>query len=98
MRAARTRVDSAGNQRYCDTHSFPKKLRSYAPETKTYIVATGNPYPIYDFEARAGDNLYTDSAVALDINTGKRVWHFQYMPNDSWDYDENGIPILQASR
>jgi alcohol dehydrogenase (cytochrome c) len=67
---------------------------SYDPVNKMYVFGTGNPYPIYDVEARAGDNLYTDSVVALDINTGKPKWHFQYTPNDGWDYDENGIHML----
>src|SRR5260370_559493 len=43
---------------------------------------------------RRGDNLYTNSAVALDIDTGKLVWHFQYTPNDGWDYDEIGVHML----
>jgi len=67
---------------------------SYDPETKLTIWGTGNPWPLYDPEARPGDNLYTNSAVALDINTGKLVWHFQYLPNDSWDYDEIGVHML----
>ena len=67
---------------------------SYDPATKQTIWGTGNPVPIYDAEARPGDNLYTDSAVALDINTGKLNWYFQYTPNDNWDYDEIGIHML----
>jgi alcohol dehydrogenase (cytochrome c) len=67
---------------------------SYDPATKLTIWGTGNPYPLYDPQARPGDNLYTDSVVALDITTGKLVWHFQYTPNDSWDYDEVGIHML----
>jgi len=67
---------------------------SYDPATKLYIVGTGNPFPIYDPQARPGDNLYTDSAVALNIDTGKPAWHFQYTPNDSWDYDEVGVHML----
>jgi alcohol dehydrogenase (cytochrome c) len=67
---------------------------SYDPETKLTIWGTGNPVPQYDPESRPGDNLYTNSAVALDVNTGKLVWHFQYLPNDSWDYDEVGIHLL----
>jgi len=50
--------------------------------------------PQYDPESRPGDNLYTNAVVALDIDTGKLVWHFQYTPNDSWDYDEIGIHML----
>ena len=67
---------------------------SYDPATKTTIWGTGNPVPIYDPQARPGDNLYTNSAVAIDVETGKLKWHFQYTPNDSWDYDENGIHLL----
>ena len=67
---------------------------SYDPATRTTIWGTGNPVPQYDPQARPGDNLYTNSAVAIDIDTGKLVWHFQYVPNESWDYDENGIHML----
>ena len=67
---------------------------SYDPETNLYIFGTGNPYPIYDAEFRPGDNLYTNSAVAVDVATGERRWHFQYTPNDSWDYDEVGVHML----
>jgi alcohol dehydrogenase (cytochrome c) len=67
---------------------------SYDPVTKLTIWGTGNPVPDYDPMARPGDNLYTNSAVAIDIDTGKLVWHFQYTPNDSWDYDEVGVHML----
>ena len=67
---------------------------SYDPTTRLTIWGTGNPVPIYDPQARPGDNLYTNSAVALNIDTGKLVWYFQYTPNDSWDYDEVGIHML----
>ena len=67
---------------------------SYDPESWQTIWGTGNPVPIYDPEARPGDNLYTNSAVALNIDTGKLAWYFQYTPNDSWDYDEIGVHML----
>jgi alcohol dehydrogenase (cytochrome c) len=67
---------------------------SYDPATRLTIWGTGNPVPQYDPESRPGDNLYTNSAVALDIDTGKLAWHYQYLPNDSWDYDEIGIHML----
>jgi len=67
---------------------------SYDPATRLTIWGTGNPVPQYDPESRPGDNLYTNAVVALDIDTGKLVWHFQYTPNDSWDYDEIGIHML----
>src|SRR5437660_389044 len=66
----------------------------YDPATQLTIWGTGNPVPEYDPMARPGDNLYTNSAVALDVDTGKLVWHYQYLPNDSWDYDEVGIHLL----
>ncbi len=67
---------------------------SYDPATHLTIWGTGNPVPQYDPESRPGDNLYTNSVVALDVNTGKLVWYFQYLPNDSWDYDEIGVHML----
>ena len=66
----------------------------YDPETRVTIWGAGNPVPMYDPEYRPGDNLYTNSAVALDIDTGKLKWHFQYTPNDNWDYDENGVHMI----
>ena len=59
-----------------------------------YIFGTGNPVPIYDPQFRPGDNLYTNSVVALNVATGKMAWYFQYTPSDSWDYDEAGVFML----
>ncbi|MEO7191647.1 MAG: PQQ-binding-like beta-propeller repeat protein [Vicinamibacterales bacterium] len=67
---------------------------SYDPATRLTIWGTGNPIPQYDPQARPGDNLYTNAAVALNIDTGKLAWFFQYTPNDSWDFDEVGIHML----
>src|ERR1700690_4307098 len=67
---------------------------SYDPGTRLTIWGTGNPVPMFDPEGRPGDNLYTDSAVALNVDTGKLVWYFQYTPNDGWDYDEIGVHML----
>ena len=90
-----------GSETWKDEHNAWKtggggiwQTGSYDPETNLYIFGTGNPYPIYDAEYRPGDNLYTDSVVAVNVATGERVWHFQYTPNDSWDYDEVGIHML----
>ncbi len=71
---------------------------SYDPETRSSIWGTGNPVPIYDPQARPGDNLYTDSVVSLNIDTGKLNWYYQYLPNDSWDYDEIGIHMLYNAK
>ena len=67
---------------------------SYDPTTRLTIWGTGNPVPQFDPQARPGDNLYTDSAVALNVDTGKLAWYYQYTPNDSWDYDEVGVHML----
>ena len=67
---------------------------SYDPATRLTIWGTGNPVPTYDPQARPGDNLYTNAVVALNIDTGKLAWYFQYTPNDSWDYDEVGVHML----
>jgi len=90
-----------GSETWKDDHNAWKtggggvwQTGSYDPATNLYIFGTGNPYPIYDPQFRPGDNLYTNSAVALNVATGKLAWHFQYTPNDSWDYDEVGVHML----
>ncbi|MBY0558443.1 PQQ-binding-like beta-propeller repeat protein [Hyphomicrobium sp.] len=60
---------------------------------RIYFVV-GNPSPDLDGSKRPGDNLYTDSLVALDLDTGKYVCHFQYIPHDVWDLDSVSPPIL----
>ena len=67
---------------------------SYDPETNLTYWGTGNPGPDYNGDARAGDNLYSDSVVALDADTGKLKWHFQFTPHDELDYDAVQIPVL----
>jgi alcohol dehydrogenase (cytochrome c) len=90
-----------GSETWKDDHNAWKtggggiwQTGSYDPDQNLYIFGTGNPFPIYDPEFRPGDNLYTNSVVALDVATGQRKWHFQYTPNDSWDYDEAGVFML----
>src|SRR6267143_241432 len=90
-----------GSETWKDTNNAWKtgggglwQVGSYDPATKLTIWGTGNPVPIYDPQARPGDNLYTNSVVALDVDTGKLVWYYQYLPNDSWDYDEIGVHML----
>lgn len=68
---------------------------AYDPETKLYIIGTGNPTPAYTTGKRGdGDNLYTCSLVALDVETGKIRWHYQTSPHDLHDYDSAQTPIL----
>jgi alcohol dehydrogenase (cytochrome c) len=71
---------------------------SYDAAQNLYIVGTGNPFPIYDPQFRPGDNLYTNSVVALDVATGQMKWYFQYTPNDSWDFDEAGVFMLYDTK
>jgi alcohol dehydrogenase (cytochrome c) len=67
---------------------------SYDPELNLTYWGTGNPGPDWNGDDRAGDNLYSDSAVALDADTGKLKWHFQFTPHDEFDYDAVQIPVL----
>jgi alcohol dehydrogenase (cytochrome c) len=67
---------------------------SYDPDSNLVFWGTGNPVPMYDPEYRPGDNLYTNSTVALDADTGELKWHFQYTPGDYMDYDEVGPMLL----
>jgi alcohol dehydrogenase (cytochrome c) len=67
---------------------------TYDPETNQTIWGTGNPVPMFDPFYRPGDNLYTNSAISWDPDSGKMNWYFQYTPGDMWDYDEVGTHIL----
>jgi len=67
---------------------------TYDPDLDTVYWPTGNPCPDYDGSQRAGDNLYTDSILALDPSTGRLKWHFQYTPHDIWDWDAQQPPVL----
>ena len=62
--------------------------------TDTLYFGTGNPSPQMNDISRPGDNLYTVSLVALDINTGLRRWHYQQVPHDLWGYDLASPPVL----
>ena len=67
---------------------------SYDPEANLTYWGIGNPGPDWNPDQRAGDNLYSDSVVALDPDTGKLKWHFQFSPHDGFDYDSVQIPVL----
>ncbi|WP_414463837.1 pyrroloquinoline quinone-dependent dehydrogenase [Hyphomicrobium sp. DY-1] len=58
------------------------------------FFVVGNPSPDLDGSLRPGDNLYTDSLVSIDLDTGKYVCHLQYIPHDVWDFDAVSPPIL----
>ena len=68
---------------------------SYDPETHLYIFGTGNPSPAYtNPKSRNGDNLYTCSIVAVNVETGKMAWYYQVNPHDTHDWDSTETPIL----
>lgn len=67
---------------------------TYDPALDTLFWPTGNPCPDYDGSQRLGDNLYSDSMLALDPETGRLKWYFQYTPHDVWDWDAQQPAVL----
>jgi alcohol dehydrogenase (cytochrome c) len=67
---------------------------SYDPVARTVYWGTGNPGPQMYGANREGDNLYSDSLVALDVDTGKLKWYFQFTPHDVHDWDSTHVPVL----
>ena len=67
---------------------------SYDPEFNLTYWGTGNPGPDWNGDPRPGDNLYSNSVVALDADTGQLKWHYQFSPHDEFDHDSVQIPLL----
>jgi alcohol dehydrogenase (cytochrome c) len=67
---------------------------SYDPDLNLMYWGTGNPGPDWNGDGRPGDNLYTDSVVALDPDTGTLKWHYQFSPHDEFDFDATQVPVL----
>ncbi len=67
---------------------------TYDPELNLIFWGTSNPAPDFDGGPRPGDDLYTDCVLAIDPDTGKLKWHFQFMPHDLYDYDATEVPVL----
>jgi alcohol dehydrogenase (cytochrome c) len=67
---------------------------SYDPELNLTYWGVGNPGPDWNGDSRMGDNLYTSAVVALDADTGKLKWHFQFTPHDEFDFDATQVPVL----
>jgi alcohol dehydrogenase (cytochrome c) len=67
---------------------------AYDPEANLVYFGTGNPAPGWDGRTRRGDNLYSDSVVALDADTGALKWYYQFSPHDEVDYDSTQVPVL----
>ena len=85
---------------YCDPDAWKHgggsiwMTGSYDPRLNLTYWGTGNVGPDYNGAQRPGDNLYTDSVVALDADTGKLRWHYQFTPHDVYDYDAVQVPVL----
>ena len=67
---------------------------SYDIETNLIYWGVGNPSPDFNNAKRKGENLYTNSVVALDADTGTLSWSFQFTPDDVHDYDANSVPVV----
>jgi alcohol dehydrogenase (cytochrome c) len=67
---------------------------AYDPDTKLYIFGTGNPTPAYTVGRGEGDNLFTGSLIAVNVDTGKMAWHYQTAPHDMHDWDSAQTPVL----
>ena len=67
---------------------------SYDPSLDLIYWGVGNPAPGLQGEVRSGDNLFTDSLIALHASSGKLAWYFQFTPHDEHDFDATQTPIL----
>ena len=67
---------------------------SYDPELNLIVQGVGNPSPDWNATVRPGDNLYASSVIAVDADTGKLKWHYQFVPHDAWDWDAMQTPVL----
>ena len=67
---------------------------TYDPELHLYYIGTGNPNPVESGHSRKGDDLFTCSIVALNVDTGKLAWYFQASPHDTHDWDSAQTPVL----
>lgn len=89
---------------YCDPEAWKHGggsvwvTGSVDPELNLNYWGVGNPGPDFNGEQRPGDNLFTASVVALDTDTGKLRWHYQFTPHDDHDYDAVQVPVLADLR
>jgi glucose dehydrogenase len=91
-------AEKADAAKYADSARFGGGSAWSTPaidsESDTLFFGTGNPSPQMNDVSRPGDNLYTVSLVALDVNTGRLKWHYQQVPHDLWGYDLASPPVL----
>jgi alcohol dehydrogenase (cytochrome c) len=85
---------------YCDPEAWKHGsgsawvTGSFDPSLNLIYWGIGNVGPDYNGDQRPGDNLYTCSVIALDADTGKLKWHYQFTPHDEYDYDSVQVPVL----
>ena len=85
---------------YCDSEAWKHGggsvwvTGSYDSTLNQTYWGVGNAGPDWNADQRPGDNLYTDSVVALDADTGRLKWHYQFTPHDRYDYDSVQVPVL----
>jgi alcohol dehydrogenase (cytochrome c) len=85
---------------YCDPEAWKHGAGSawvtgsFDPSLNLIYWGIGNVGPDYNGDQRPGDNLYTCSVIALDADTGKLKWHYQFTPHDEYDYDSVQVPVL----
>ena len=91
---------SLTSPRYCDREAWQHGggaiwlTGSYDPDLNLTYWGVGNAWPDYNPIQRPGDNLFSESVVALDADTGTLQWHFQFTPHGQYDYDAVQIPVL----
>src|SRR6267378_92835 len=89
-----------GSSTFCDPEAWKHGggsvwvTGSYDSALNLPYWGVGNAGPDWNNEQRPGDNLYTDSVVALDADTGRLKWHYQFTPHDRYDYDSVQVPVL----
>ena len=95
-----TWLDCKPGTEYCDPDAWKHGggsvwvTGSFDPELNLTYWGVGNVGPDYNATQRPGDNLYGGSVVALDAETGKLRWHYQFTPHDRYDYDSVQVPVL----
>ena len=87
-------------KKYCDPDAWKHGRRVgladrlLHPAAEPDVLGVGNAGPSHNPDQRPGDNLYTCSVVALNADTGKLTWHYQFIPNEKYDFDATQIPVL----
>jgi len=98
INAERQQLQSGGGEFYKTLGGGVWMAPAVDKETNTVFFVVGNPSPDLYGKERPGDNLYTDSIVAIDLNSGQYKWHYQYVAHDVWDLDAVSPVILTEAR